>query len=556
MEISSVPSYAEVFGLPVPTVESLIGSYSSYDILAYLSCINTQIYFGDENDLEFQKKLLLTLVNHWRPDVRSSFIRETNSFLERKQTTQPDFFKPVYVTFFIHNELLNFRENGIDFDSLGEANTIKAYFLYLKLHGEQHPIMEKPLDDDPLIFQKLTWCYVIKQFDFTEKIDPVYQSIRMAKLLEHLYLKPEYNDKVKQYLRKYNKEKVYDFVMDFLSFINVGHFKREDVDLYHSLINESPGFEEIFNALSLNFKDYQNEPALQVDFKGIRAKPLLKYKNGTHVILSWKFLNAAVYLGVLFDFCKVTNCDFGKVKQLVGLEIAERKIFKGIMHSAFERKHRVLNFDVDNSGHPDFYLRIGSYIYLFEFKDTLMPNNIVATNSFEEFRLYIDDRFIKRADGKSKGLTQIAEQIRTIENGGFEFDKYERKSLKKRNLTIIPIIVTTQYNFQLGGINTYLIGKKVMDSLTNFKAILPITLIDLSFFYRHILRLQEKETVLIDLIKNYHKYLKVNKNDKFKSNISFEESFPKNFSKTPPQRDQKFIETIMKAVDIDPTITA
>jgi hypothetical protein len=556
MEISTVPTYEEVFGQPAPTIESLIGNYSSYDVLAYLSCINTQIYFGDENDLEFQKELLLKLINHWRQDIRSSFIRETSAFLSKNQNTEPNFFKPVYVTFFIHNELLNFRENGIDYDSLGEANTIKAYFLYLKLHGEQNPIFEKPSIDDPLKYQKLTWCYVIKQFDFTEKIDPIYQSIRMAKFLEHLYLKPEYKDKVNQYLQKYNKQEVYSFVMDFLAFINVGHLKREDVDLYHSLINESPGFEEIFNNLSVDFKEYQNTPNLQLDYKGVRSKPLLKYKNGTYTVLSWKFLNAAVYLGVIFDFCKVTNSDFGKVKQLVGLEIAEQKIFRGIMNSAFQGKYRILNFDLNNSGHPDFYLRIGSYVYLFEFKDVLMPINIVSTNSFDEFRSYIDDRFIKRSDGKSKGLSQISEQIKIIEAGGFDFDKYQQKSIKTRNLTIIPIIVTTQYNFQMGGINTYLNQQNIIGPSESFKTILPLTLIDLSFFYKQMLRLQEKETVLIDLIRNYHKHLKDNKANMFKSNISFHESFPKSFGNTPPQRDEKFIETLMKAVDIDPTITA
>lgn len=561
MKIGTIPSYEELFGEPAPTIDSLIGHICSDDIIAYLALINAELHNADENDLTFQKDLIGKLLNHWLPEVRNDFLKQILPFI-RKNNNQFDFFKSVYITYFIHNELLNYRKIGCETKSKEESLILKAYFIYAIKYGkEQIEVAEIPLATDQFFFQKLTWPFNIKQFDFNEKIDPVFQLIRMAKFLEHLYLNPNYKEKVTAYLNHYGKDKVFNFVFDFMNIINLSYSKRKDNSFYISIIKDTPGYSEILNNLSINIEDYKVKENLQKDYLGIRQNPLLKINNDQYIVLNWKFLLASAYVGIIFDFSRISKIPYNTLKNIAGEEISETKIFRGIMQTAFYKKHRILNFDNKNgtNGFPDFYLRDGNYIYLFEFKDYLVPTEIVASNSYEVIRNFIDERFIQNQKGKSKGITQLLQHIIKIENGGFEFDNYENKSIKKRNLTIIPIIVTTHYHFQMGGINTYLIKK--MDEIVAeqdllVKKIFPVTIIDFFFLFRQVKRLKEKDIDLLELIKKYHNYLQCNKENIFKANCSFEETFFTVFkNKGPAQKQTGYIDTIFNAVEIKPELT-
>lgn len=561
MEFTTIPSYKEIFGKEPPALQSLLFDLPSAEVIAYLASLNTQLLMSEENDLKVQEGLLNQILGYWTPTVRWGFLESIEGYLLRNEG-KVNFFKSVYLTYFIHRELMNFRETGIQVRSAEEERIIRAYFIIATEFGNEIKMPDPDLNtSDPDFFQKLTWPNVIKQFDFNESLDPVYQAIRLGKFLEHFYLKPEYKIHVEKYLRVYDKTRVYNFVMDFINVINVGLDRREDSKWFNSIIHDTPGYRAFLEAFTINPKDYGSRRELQVDYLGMRAKPLVLWENKYFIVTNWKFFYASIYMGVVFDFCRVTQLKFPDIKKIVGEEITP-KILSGILKYAFKEKHRVLFNDVQadaNEGYPDFYVRDGKYIYLFELKDYIMTTDVIGSNSFDAIKSFFDIRFCSNEKGRKKGLLQLLEQFNVLNGGGFDFDRYQEKGIKTKNLVVIPIIVTTHYYFQMPGLNSYLVRKMKefsQDVSFKFNTILPVTLIDLSFFYSQLLRIKNKEIDLLDLIKNYHRYLAAHKNDLLKNNSAFSESFPLKVRKLPPaQKQPGFIDAIFQAVEIDPDKT-
>jgi hypothetical protein len=219
-------------------------------------------------------------------------------------------------------------------------------------------------------------------------------------------------------------------------------------------------------------------------------------------------------------------------------------------------------------GLPDCYLRIGKYLFLIEFKDYFMATDIIASGSFEKIQEDINLKFIKNREGSDKGISQIHNQILKLNENHFHYDNFEKSGVKKRNLVIIPVIITTSIYHQMPGINNYLSTIFIENISDNdrlkFGQILPVTIIDFRFIYRNIDKFRKKEIDLKDLIISYQSKIKKNKNNyktketvknAFLANASFEELMPKEVTKTAPQKDRDFIQSLFDALKINPETT-
>ncbi len=551
MEFSITPSYSELFGSECSEPQELISDLKSEHVISYLALINTQLYMADEEDPKFQKQLLSQMLFYWLPEVREEFINSISNFASKNSNL--NFFKSIYVTHFMHNELLNYRTEGKkELKSKDELNIVRAYFAYIdKFNRNFNLDLTGILPDDRFAFQKSFWPVMARQFDFNEKIDPIYQHLRIALVLEHFYLDNNYREFVEKYLVICGKEAIWNLVMDMMSVIMVGLNKRTDgSDLYNFFIRDTPGYTAFLENYSIDVSEYKSNLKLQEDFLGIRQKPLLKVDDDKYAVLSWKFLYNSVYLGTLFDFKNRSGIEskinYNTLKSIIGTEVSEKVIFKKIVEYIFRNHHAIIHFD-DNSnrGLPDVYIRLGKYVLLIEFKDYLMPTKVISSNSYDAIKKHLDECFVLAQSGQKKGITQLFEQILTLEAGGFSFDKYEDRKIKKRNLVVMPIIVTTTFHYEMPGINSYLaeeLNCKVKDysGTLKFGKIVPLTMIDFGFLYRQFNRIGKKEVDLKALIFNYHKKIKNSKHP-FDRHKSFESSLPKDITNKDKSSQRKVI---------------
>lgn len=567
MEFSLTPGYKDIFNIECSDPQSLIDNYNSEGIIYFLSFLNAQCYLNDDESQEFQTNLITKLVEYWPVEIKEKFHQIINTHLS-KHGANINLFKNIYITYFISHELKSFKRDGKAIDAEGEFQVVLAYLAYIdKFNSDFSNIISTSNFDikQEFFFQKVHWPFLVKQFDFNEKVDPAFQAICSGLLLDFLFLSPKYNQNAIEYLKHYNRNSVWQFVFDFIELIKLSFNKNEEHDVHYFAILPSPDFNSILDNYSVNIDDYISNQNSHLDYLGIKQKPLYKSSQGHYIVLNWKYFCNSLYYGVMFDFKNKFNLSYNTFKSSIGYEVIEKKLFRPLFKYMFDRPGSCVQFS-DDSNMPDCYLRIGKYIFLFEVKDYLMSTEIVTSGSFETISNHFNKNFIVNSDGKKKGIKQLLEQILYLENNCYSFDDFIQKGIKRRNIVIVPIIVTTSFIYQMPGINSYL-SKIMSESLanSNFNTIMPLTMIDFKYFYRNFVRIRSKEINLFEMIDRYHKRVKKVKKESANSidyrkqliiNSAFEETFVGDFKKQqPPQKEKEFTRALFEALTIKPEDT-
>lgn len=565
MQFSLTPGYFDIYGHKCNDPQEFLKKYSSVDIITYLSIINAQLCMTDEGKEKNQLELFKKLTQNWPKDKADGFLKILS--LQKSKY----FLSTLYITYFIHQELLNFKsEKKEELNSYDEYQVLKAYFAYIDKYEENHPEIPTVSGDDPMFFQKLYWPRLINQFDFNDNGDPLLPIVKLASALEYFYLNPKYSQLVKSYLEIYNRKAIWNLIMDYMNLVHASFKIQEKSQMHTCLLKTSPEWESVFQRLAINVDEYKNNSNLHKDFLGIRQKPLIKIDDEHYVVMSWRFLYNSIYIGSLMDLNEKSGFNnYPTLKSIVGKEVSENVLFKSMLTYAMKKPKCKLHFG-ENEGEPDGYIRIGKYIFLLEFKDYLVSTEVVAASSFETFKNDLDLKFIQNERGKSKGITQLKNQIKTIDEGGFDFDKYEENGIKKRNLVIFPIIITTHFMYQIPGVNSYLENRMndllVEENLKGyFKKVYPVTILDFMLLYKMFIKIHDKDIDLRELIAHYHDKLESTRK-KFKkapdpvthmlANAALEELLGKeSFKGVSLYRNKDFAKRLFEAFNLSPERT-
>lgn len=214
------------------------------------------------------------------------------------------------------------------------------------------------------------------------------------------------------------------------------------------------------------------------DFTGIRSKPVYYHGNNKYSILSMNFFIDKMFQSFLFDFAlifkkhketKIKN--YPHLKALVGNIYTENYLFYEIMNGCFARTSRKIFTGKElkiilDDGEPDFYVRKGKNIFLFEFKDVMLNASIKHSENLEQIRHELFQIFetstIERNTGKpkrkpqAKGITQLLNVIET------KLDVIIKKADKIEitdTFNVYPIIVYQDCSFDIEGVR-YLISNR------------------------------------------------------------------------------------------------
>ncbi|MET4139685.1 hypothetical protein [Pedobacter sp. UYP1] len=206
-----------------------------------------------------------------------------------------------------------------------------------------------------------------------------------------------------------------------------------------------------------------NERAgLDDDYKQIRSYPLLELVDNTFLFLDFRFFVDKFYHGFLFDFAATTGLNFPKLKQELGEGFSEQVLFYTIMKSCFcEYGDINLNGQILKaklgSAEPDYYIRQGNAVFIFEFKDIVIPAQIKYAENIEKIKGGIFEKLERDAKGYRKGITQLLNSIKSLCNG--DYKRAEIDILPDR-MIVYPIIVHTDISLESQGIN-YFLNKRI-----------------------------------------------------------------------------------------------
>ncbi|HLG30450.1 MAG TPA: hypothetical protein VI387_09590, partial [Candidatus Brocadiales bacterium] len=383
---------------------------------------------------------------------------------------------------------------------------------------------------------------------------------------------------VNSYLTVVNRPNLWQYIFDLVSLVNASFKENADAPFKASyILDPSPEFNEIFEALTIDPKAVQADERLRVDYISIRKKPFYKLKDGKYVVMYWSYFYNQIHLGLLFDFYNRSGIKefcrtFPDFRSYTAKNVSERLIFNGIMKKALTKKHRITNFDDGNvPGAPDGYHRDGKYIFLFEFKDVLMPAEVSFSTNHIKYKEDIDTKFIANQQGDRKGIRQLLEHIKKIDTGGFPFDKFEDRGLKRRNLVVYPIIVYTHSMYSLPGVNSYLntIFREELEqhksaSGLDIGTVKDVIMIDFQFFYHNFSSFAHGQHDIKDVLDKYYeemlrraiKWKRTGKaEDRLNANSAFETVSFNLSPKEPAHKKRDYVKDLFEALNIRPELS-
>jgi len=258
-------------------------------------------------------------------------------------------------------------------------------------------------------------------------------------------------------------------------------------------VNVTGDNQEFLNHLNLHLNNIKSEAKFKINFYALKKYPLLKHGENTYIILSRKFLKNQIYYGFIFDIFNRSGLNtkfksFSDYKSFIGKSVMEERLFRSILKFTFREKHHILVFS-DLESAPDAYLRISNRIFLFEFKDYLMASNVIDSMDAEHFKEELDLKFIKNQQGKPKGISQIINQIIFLSDNEFKFDIFTKKNITRNKIEIYPVILYTDMQYSVPGINTYLSSKfdEILHSknISKFKKICKPIMISLNYMFEN-----------------------------------------------------------------------
>lgn len=229
------------------------------------------------------------------------------------------------------------------------------------------------------------------------------------------------------------------------------------------------------DSMCIDVENFKRTP----DFNNLRNKPIYYQGANTYSIISMAFFIDKMFQSFLFDFTSVLTKhkattkinNYPELKSLVGNQFTENYLFYKMVNGCFERTCKKLISGEDlkailGNGEPDFYIRKGKNIFLFEFKDVMLSAKTKHSESIEDIKYEILQLFesstIEKRTGKqkkkpqAKGITQLLNVIETKLD--IIIQKIDRVEVTDK-FNIYPIIVYQDCCFDIEGVR-YILSEK------------------------------------------------------------------------------------------------
>lgn len=253
------------------------------------------------------------------------------------------------------------------------------------------------------------------------------------------------------------------------------------------------------------------------DFIHLRSNPLYKEEEGSYRIIYHLFALEKIFKGLAFAFNEINNRT-KTIKNWLSFykeEFSEKYLFCSILDFIYSKRSYIkfseqqgkgellkLKYStniVETMGVPDYYIRNGKKILLFESKDILIDKGIKQSSDYSQY----EKEFTKKL--RNKGISQLINSIEKILKKELYFDT----NYKVDNVEIYPILVLHHHQFNTMGLNAILnewfledIALRLKDY--NISKVRNLVLIDIDTLLYHEDLFQNKWLDLYDLINEYH----------------------------------------------------
>lgn len=492
--IFSLIDFKEYYGQNknIQDAQELIQDIPSITLLNYLSGfgVNLYLYDNDENTGKIQFMLVSNLLDKCDGIIQQKWVTEIKK--QGQKGLAP-------IMFWNYSNLLFYGIVFKMFNShpsrdLTKHEAEKVFDAYLIINGVANnriqiegEVIIKANEEDKI--EDVTMPNFIYQKDYSSSIDFSNQVTRGIAFFEYLENDSKYRDLVLDYYKSKNVNgylRLFKNLMVLFTEINVGN----ELARRNQLANLQPYFNngevdlDYIETLCIN-----SEIANYVEDKSfgiLRNKFLYKLNKFQFFILNVNFLLDQFYKAQIFSFNSFlkTNGVKGEFLSTKGKDFTEGIYLPTVLNNCFPNLIRFYGDSCVNSKKEelcDAYLRESSKICLIEFKDVLL--NASVKNSADKDKLFaeLEKKFLVNQTNKPKGITQLVNAIKDINNNTISFDI----DIPQKKLEIYPLIIYTDSSFGIDGVNKYFkerFSKEIKKVKIKNLIVKDVTFINLNYF--------------------------------------------------------------------------
>ena len=252
------------------------------------------------------------------------------------------------------------------------------------------------------------------------------------------------------------------------------------------------------------------------DYTYFKSHPLIELNDGTYLPISPIFCINHIYKSIYFEFKAINESFLGTANHIKGqgllsiftTEFSEQTLFERYVRNAICRHRGIKKSDRDckkegTFGHePDFYLRDGNNIILFENKDIMIPDHIVCSKQYDQLEQELDKKLVK------KGINQLIYNIKQLENKTFKWDSNLPNKPK-----IYPVLVIDDSSLCAPGLN-FILNEVFQQQLkcNNIKLkVYPLAIVELDTLIAFANYFQLPNVRFKKLLEQYYDYISRNK---------------------------------------------
>jgi len=284
---------------------------------------------------------------------------------------------------------------------------------------------------------------------------------------------------------------------------------------------------DFLNKLSVTH--ISDEEEFQDDFLYLRANPLLRTDEYTFQIIFPLFAIEKNFNGLYF-LLKEINDNLPKEKQiklrqLITYDFSEKYVLYKLLENIYKKKYfKLKGVDINTSGAPDYYIRNGNKVFIFESKDILINAKIKTSYDFNEYEKALKEKLYFYNNGKKekpKAVKQLLNFTEKLLTNSFKEDK----RFKPNSIKIYPIIVLHNRQLDIIGLNN-LINiwfakelEKLKEKSLLIKNVRNITIINIDTLIIFQEQLKSGKIKLEMILDEYQKWIKKSEleNKKFKN---------------------------------------
>lgn len=278
------------------------------------------------------------------------------------------------------------------------------------------------------------------------------------------------------------------------------------------------------------------------DFMAFRGKPFIRLNKHQYAITNQSFVIEHIFNSVYFELKQYrkgagfSNDD--EFRQFYTTEFSQKYMFEGYVkgllpHSTqFSISGSQCDIELENARKngintdgivpPDYYIRVPEGCIVFEYKDALTNAKVKESRDAEKLFADIKKKFFENERGSHKGVTQLLDSAKAIQEGSFFFDKPSTDSV------VYPVLVVDNPVYTMRGMYTlldYMMREECTRRGMRSDTIKPLVLMDVATLKLYADYLNTNG--LIKTLDTYYKYVDPNgdvvKSQSFEVLISFTE---------------------------------